>query len=82
MTRMRTVYVVTTAPSSRAQRARFLALRVLAGIVIWLMVVGQILLLALGALDSLITATIGTPRIVYCSRRLTDVIRRTWKEEL
>ncbi|MFG1826715.1 hypothetical protein ACGFIJ_29905 [Microbispora bryophytorum] len=79
---MRTVYVTTSAPVSRAQRARFLTLLVLARIVIWLAMLGHVLLLLLGALDALITAAIGTRRMAFLSRQFADVARRTWKEDL
>ncbi|TQS29103.1 hypothetical protein [Microbispora sp. KK1-11] len=76
---MRTVYVVTTAPSSRAQRARFLALVALARIVIWLAFLGHLVTLAVGALDALITAAIGTRRVGFLSHQLADAARETWE---
>jgi hypothetical protein len=76
---MRTVYVVTTAPSSRAQRARFLALVVLARIVIWLAFVGHLVMLAVSALDALLTAAAGTRRVAFLSRQLADAARETWR---
>lgn len=76
---MKTVYVITTAPSSRAQRARFLALRLLARIVICIAVLGHVFVLAVGAVDALIAAAIGTRRFAFLSRQLADVARETWE---
>jgi hypothetical protein len=38
-------------------------------------------LLVLGALDALVTAYIGTPRLAYIARRIVEVVRDSAREE-
>ncbi|MBB6351857.1 hypothetical protein FHU36_008440 [Nonomuraea muscovyensis] len=72
--------MITTARNRRAVR-RVLATVVAAVItaVTWL---GHVLALLAGAVDALVTALLGVPRMAYGARRFADVIRETWKEDL
>ncbi|MBB6343766.1 hypothetical protein FHU36_000275 [Nonomuraea muscovyensis] len=71
--------MITTARNRRAVR-RVLATVVAAVItaVTWL---GHVLALLGGAVDALVTALLGLPRVSYSTRRVADVIRETWEEE-
>lgn len=76
---MRTVYVVTTAPTTRPERARYLMLLFLARIVIWLMVTGHVVVQLLGAADAIATAVLGIPRLAVLGRRFAAAVQQTWE---
>ncbi|MER7363556.1 hypothetical protein [Nonomuraea wenchangensis] len=79
---MRTVYVITTKPGGQARAVRrFLALLAarLVYLTAWL---GHLAVLAAGAVDALVTAWLGVPRLGYVISRLRRVARQTWEEDL
>ncbi|MEO3869560.1 hypothetical protein ABGB18_12075 [Nonomuraea sp. B12E4] len=43
--------------------------------------VWTVVLLVLGALDALVTAYVGVPRLAYITRRIAGIIRQTAREE-
>lgn len=77
---MRTVYVVTTKPGSRARAARrFLAL--LAARIVYLTAwLGHTAVQAVGAVDAILAAWLGTPRLAVVLRRVQAALRETWEE--
>ncbi|MEV0626024.1 hypothetical protein [Nonomuraea wenchangensis] len=62
--------------------ARVLAFRACVGLVLVLAVLGHVVALLLGALDALVSAYIGVPRLSSSTRRFVQVVRETWKEDL
>lgn len=76
---MRTVYVVTTAPGARVRAVVFLIVARFVVVLAWL---GHILVLVVGAVEALIAARLGVPRLAYVARRLAWVARETWEEDL
>ncbi|TDC98495.1 hypothetical protein E1292_35240 [Nonomuraea deserti] len=64
------------------QQARTLAFRAAVGLVLILAIFGHVLVLLFGALDALVTAYIGVPRLSRTTRRFVQVVKDTWKEEL
>lgn len=79
---MRTVYVVTTKPGGRGRTVRRLAALIAARVVFLLAYLGHILTLLAGAVDALVTALLGVPRITYGAGRLARVVRETWEADL
>lgn len=79
---MKTVYVVTTAPGARARAVRQLVGTVAARILFLLAWFGHIVVLAGGALDALLTALLGVPRLSFVGRRFTQMARETWEADL
>ncbi|MEW1837499.1 hypothetical protein AB0392_06030 [Nonomuraea angiospora] len=47
----------------------------------WLCRASAVALLVLGALDALVTACVGMPRLAYITRRFVEVVRETAREE-
>lgn len=74
---MRTVYVITSAPTSRAQRARYVALLILARIVGGLIGLGHLLVQLVGAADAIVTAVLGIPRLAVLGRRFAAAVRQS-----
>lgn len=75
---MRTVYVITDAPARPLRdRARDLALTVIAWLLLALAALGQALGLLIGALDALIAARLGTRRLTYIIGLLRQAIRES-----
>ncbi|MFI7134210.1 hypothetical protein ACIBQ1_51690 [Nonomuraea sp. NPDC050153] len=60
--------------------ARLLAYRAAVGLVLVLAILGHVLVLLLGALDALVTAYIGVPRLSRFTRQVVEVIRETWEQ--
>lgn len=79
---MPTVHLVTTAPRPRRWPLRAYLLAAVALLMLALAFVGHLAALALGAVDALLTAAIGTRRIALLSRQLAGVARDTWKADL
>ncbi|SDJ93504.1 hypothetical protein [Nonomuraea jiangxiensis] len=61
--------------------ARVLVFRAAVGLVLVLAILGHVLVLLLGALDALVTAWLGLPRLSRFSRQFVEVVRETWREE-
>lgn len=60
--------------------ARTLAYRACVGLVLVLAILGHVLVLLLGALDALVTAFVGVPRLARTTRQFVQVVRETWEE--
>lgn len=60
--------------------ARALAYRACVGLVLVLAILGHVFVLLLGALDALVTAFVGVPRLSRTTRRFVQVVRTTWEE--
>lgn len=75
---MRTVYIDRRA---LLQQARVLAFRACVGLVLVLAILGHVLVLLLGALDALVTAFLGVPRLSRGTRRFVEVVRETWEAD-
>ncbi|WP_336208216.1 hypothetical protein [Nonomuraea sp. LPB2021202275-12-8] len=73
---MTTVHI---AKPDRLRWARILAMRVCLALLLSLAIFGHVVVLLLGAVDALITARLGLPRLSYSSRRLVEVVYITWK---
>jgi len=75
---------MTESPDRRAllMLARALAFRACVGLVLALAVLGHVAVLLLGALDALVTAYIGVPRLSSTTRRIVQVVHETWKADL
>lgn len=56
-------------------------LRVLLVLLLALAILGHAVVLLLGALDALVTALLGVPRLAYGSRRFVELVWRTWEEQ-
>ncbi|MEV0968534.1 hypothetical protein [Microtetraspora glauca] len=78
---MRTVYVVTTVGTWRAE-VRRLVLTALGPLLLALAVLGHLLVLVLGAADALVMAAIGVPRLAWCARPIVEEARAQWREIL
>ncbi|MEV4837807.1 hypothetical protein AB0K05_25015 [Nonomuraea sp. NPDC049486] len=76
---MRTVYVVTTAPGVRARTVRAVLLLILARIVYALAWTGHALGQAAGAVDAVVTARLGIPRMAVLARRARAALHETWE---
>ncbi|MBF8187297.1 hypothetical protein ITP53_16470 [Nonomuraea sp. K274] len=63
-------------------QARVLTFRAAVGLVLALAIIGHVVVLLLGALDALVTAWVGVPRLSASTRRFVQVVRETWEEEL
>lgn len=63
------------------QHARMLTFRACVGLLLVLAILGHVIVLLCGALDALVTAFLGVPRLSYGSRRFVQVVRETWEEE-
>ncbi|WP_157251016.1 hypothetical protein [Nonomuraea typhae] len=63
-------------------RLRLILFRAALLVLLTLAVFGHVLVLVLGALDALVTAFVGVPRLSYASGRLVRVVAATWKESL
>jgi hypothetical protein len=68
--------------SARIRRARGLLVDVIAGAIVAIVMAGHVIGLVLGAADALVTSLLGVPRLSYGARRLVDVVRDTWREEV
>ncbi|MFI7618024.1 hypothetical protein ACIBP6_43075 [Nonomuraea terrae] len=64
------------------QHARLLTLRAAVGLVLMMAILGHVLVLLLGALDALLTAWLGVPRLSSTTRRFVQVVRETWEADL
>jgi hypothetical protein len=76
---MRTVYVVTTAPGARARTVRAAAGLLAARLVFLLAWLGHAVVLAAGALDAVVCARLGVPRIAVALRRVRAALNETWE---
>lgn len=63
------------------REARALVFRACVGLVLALAILGHVLVLLLGALDALVTAYIGVPRLSRSTRRFVEVVRETWEAD-
>lgn len=63
-------------------RLKLILFRTAVGILLVLAVFGHVLVLLFSALDALVTAFIGIPRLSYSSGRFVRVVAKTWKEGL
>lgn len=72
--------MVTTAPGARARALRQLAGTAAARVVFLLAYLGHTLVLLAGAVDAIVCAWLGVPRVAVSARRLRAALNKTWKE--
>lgn len=63
------------------RHARAMGFRACIGLVLVLAILGHVLVLLLGALDALVTAFLGVPRLSRGTRRFVEVVRQTWEAD-
>ncbi|MDH2429296.1 hypothetical protein [Sphaerisporangium sp. TRM90804] len=78
---MTRVHVITDAPRPGPRPVRAFLLAVLAAVVVVLTYVGHVAALVLGAVDAVIAARLGVPRLARCYRLVSVAVRKTWEED-
>lgn len=76
---MRTVYVVTTTPGHHCRTARQLVFAIVAPVVAALAWIGHAIAQLAGAVDAVVTAWLGVPRLAVTVRRVRAALRDTWE---
>jgi Na+-driven multidrug efflux pump len=59
--------------------ARTLIFRACVGMLLALAILGHVIVLLLGALDALLAAFFGVPRLSHGTRQFVQVVRETWQ---
>jgi hypothetical protein len=60
---------------------RALIFRACVGMLLALAILGHVIVLLFGALDALLAAFLGVPRISHGTRQFVQVVRETWQGE-
>lgn len=75
---IRRIYVVTTEPGGRRRAVRQIVFLIVARIVVALAWAGHTVAQLAGALDAIVAARLGTPRLAVLARRVRAALYATW----
>lgn len=76
---IRIVYVVTTEPGHRRRAVRQVVFAIVAPVVVALAWIGHAIAQLAGAVDAIVTAWLGVPRLAVTARRVRAALRDTWE---